>query len=45
MLTKDEIQLLYNILDQLNVRGEEQKGQILNLMRKLRQMLEAKSDE
>lgn len=45
MLTQDEIQLLYDILDQLNVRGEEQKEQILNLMRKLRQMLEAVSDE
>ena len=45
MLTKDEIQLLYNILDQLNIRGEEDKQKILNLMCKLRQMLEAKSDE
>ena len=40
MLTAQEIEFLYQVLDQLNVRGEEQKQKILNLMRKLRQMLE-----
>jgi len=38
MLTPQEIQFLYNLLDQINVRGEEQKTQVLIIMQKLRLM-------
>jgi len=48
MLTPQEIDYLYQILDQVNVRGEESKAQILAIMRKLRLMSQPKglvSDE
>jgi len=38
MLTPQEINFLYQLLDQINVRGEEQKTMALIIMRKLRQM-------
>jgi len=40
MLTPQDIQFLYNLLDQVNVRGEEQKAQVLIIMGKLRLMLQ-----
>jgi len=54
MLMPQEIDYLYQILDQINVRGEESKAQVLVIMGKLRQMsqrpalsqqLEEESDE
>jgi len=42
MLTPQEINFLYQLLDQINVRGEEQKTQVLIIMGKLRQMLQPK---
>ena len=45
MLTPKEIDFLYQFLDQVSVRGEEQKALVLAIMQKLRQMLKTKSDE
>jgi len=42
MLTPQEINFLYQLLDQINVRGEESKAQILAIMRKLRLMSQPK---
>ena len=39
MFTANELNYLYQILDQLNVRGEDQKNMILILMRKIRVMI------
>ena len=36
MLTPQEINFLYQLLDQISVRGEEQKALALSCMRKLR---------
>lgn len=38
MLTPQEIQFLYNLLDQVSVRGEESKTQVLIIMQKLRHL-------
>lgn len=35
-LSKEDIEFLYQLLDQLNVRGEENKAKVLELMQKLR---------
>jgi hypothetical protein len=40
MFTPNELNYLYQVLDQLNVRGEDQKAMVLNLMRKVRAALE-----
>jgi len=45
MLTPQEINFLYQLLDQVNLRGEEQKTQVLAIMRKLRLMSQSKGIE
>jgi len=47
MLTPQEINFLYQLLDQVNLRGEEQKRMVLTIMSKLRQVTqpEEKEDE
>lgn len=40
MLTPEEINFLYELLDQVNLRGEENKLMALTIMQKLRKMLE-----
>ena len=40
MLTKEELMWLYRILDQINVRGEEDKRRVLEIMQKLRKLFE-----
>lgn len=45
MLTPQEINFLYQLLDQISVRGEEQKALALSCMRKLRIMSQPKEEE
>jgi len=40
MLEQNELQFLYRVLDQLNIRGEDNKAMVVIIMRKLRQMMQ-----
>lgn len=44
MLTTEEINFLYELLDQVSVRGEKNKLMVLTIMEKLRQMLEVNDE-
>jgi hypothetical protein len=45
MLTPQEIQFLYQLLDQVNLRGEDNKLMALTIMAKLRIASEPKKEE
>jgi len=45
MLTQQELQFLYQLLDQVSLRGEDNKMAAVTIMRKLRIMLQPKPPE
>ena len=45
MLTVEELDFLYQMLDQISVRGESQKLMVLTIMQKLRVMTEENGDD